>query len=385
MKKNQSFLDTTMVKNIAIIENHIISANTVRRRLIEVLMESNYNVFILSTGTDEEFLLAKARGFQVINVGSSNTNPLHVTKYIRNIKKALREYKADVCLTFTMRPAIWGNLVTRQLKIPTITNITGIGPLEKSNSIAYKVARTLYKGMLRKTNVVYFQNEDDCQIFLRNGYVKQDQAKLIPGSGVDINYFSPAEEEIVEKENFTFLFISRLIKDKGILEFVEAARKLNNEYSHVKCQVVGPYYNQNLKDNIITEGDIEEWSSQGIVEYLGAVHDVRPRIAAADCIVLPSYREGMSNVLLEAASMQKPCIASNVTGCKEIIDDGITGFLCEVKNAADLAEKMKQMIRLSRAEREQMGINARKRVSRLFNKEIVINSYRQELDKILNK
>lgn len=371
-------------KNIAIIENHIISTNTVRQKLTQVLMQSGYNVTILSTGTEKELALARSKGFNVIDVKTSNTNPLHVLMYIRNIRSALKSINADICLTFTMRPAIWGNMVTRLLKIPTITNITGIGPLADSETIPYKVARVLYRFVLKKTAKVFFQNNDDRDIFLQKKFISSGKTEIIPGSGVDVEYYQPLPK-MRNDEKFVFLFISRLIKDKGILEYVEAAKKLRDQQINAEFQVLGPYYSQNLKENIITEKQIVQWVEQGVVNYVGAAADVRPFIANADCVVLPSYREGMSNVLLEAGSMQKPCITTDTTGCRDIVEDGVTGYLCRVKDAGDLYLKMNTMADLGVEERKLMGVNAREIIKTKFAKQIVIDAYLSAIDAELKK
>lgn len=370
-----------MKKNIAIIENHIISTNTVRQKLTQVLIEQGYNVTVLSTGTQKEIAIAQSKGFTIIDIGTSNTNIADVFQYMKNLRRALKDTRADVCLTFTMRPAIWGNLVTRFMGIPTITNITGIGPLAESESLAYKVARIMYRFVLKKTSLVFFQNKDDLGIFLKKKFVTAKQASIIPGSGVDYDHFAPQAKKRNDNK-FVFLFISRLIKDKGILEYVDAATQLLETNREVTCQVLGPYYSQNLKDNIITEKQIMHWLDNGIVKYMGAADDVRPFIAEADCIVLPSYREGMSNVLLEAGSMQKPTITANTTGCNDIVVDGVTGFLCKVRDAEDLHKKMQKMVQLSPGQREDMGKHARERVKTTFAKKIVVDAYLRAIEGI---
>lgn len=370
-----------MKKNITILENNIFSTNTARLKLTQVLIDEGYNVTILSTGTKKELINARKKGFKIIDVGTSNTNILDVMKYLRNLRKELKQTRPDVCLTFTMRPAIWGNLVTRALKIPTITNISGIGPLNESESVAYKVARTLYSFVLKKTAIVFFQNKDDLNIFLDRKFVIPRQTAMIPGSGVDYDYYAPQVQKRQDGK-FVFLFISRLIKDKGILEYVKAAKEVKKKYPDVVCQVLGPYYSQNLKENIISEKQIVKWVEHGVINYLGAADDVRPFIAEADCIVLPSYREGMSNVLLEAGSMQKPCITSDTTGCKDIVVDGVSGFLCKVQDADDLARQMFKMLELSREERDQMGINAREIMKTKFAKKIVIDAYINAIESV---
>lgn len=371
-----------MKLTIAIIENNILSINTIRKKLVFYLIELGYNVVVLTTGKESEMKTAAEYGFQVVDVKTSGLNPIDVFKYIFNLKKALINCKADVCLTFTIRPAIWGNFVTSQLSIPTVTNITGIGPLFSSNNLTYKTARFIYKFAIKNTRKVFFQNNDDLNLFLKNKFIKNEIAELIPGSGIDHHYYTPIE---VKKENDTlkFLFIGRLLKDKGIIEFIEAAKILKQEKINAKYLVVGTLWNQNLKHNTITQKDLDKWIEDGIIDYLGPTTDVRPIIASVDCVVLPSYREGTSNVLLEASSMEKPCITCDTTGCREIVEDQHTGLLCKVADSQDLAEKMKQMISFSNEKRIEMGKNARKKVVKEFDKQIVLDAYKKAINDCL--
>jgi glycosyltransferase involved in cell wall biosynthesis len=362
-----------MKKKVVIIENNIIATNTIRKKLTVELIQLGYDVTVLTTGTNEELAVARTRGINIIDVKASNQHPLEVINYMRNLRQALRTIRPDVCLTFTIRPAIWGNIVTRTLKIPTITNITGIGPLFESDHLSYRAARRLYKFVLKPTAKIFFQNNNDMQLFLKNGFVDANRAARIPGSGVDFHYYAPIA--VQQSHGFKFLFISRLIKDKGILEYVEAARILKREMPGTQFCIVGPLWTQNLKANIVTQAELDRWISEGNITYLGVAEDVRPLIASADCIVLPSYREGMSNVLLEAASMEKPCVTCDTTGCNDIVEDGVNGYLCEVRNAVDLSDKMRKMYALSHEERQMMGKEGRKKIIRHFNKQIVIDAY----------
>lgn len=371
-----------MKGNIAIIENHIISTNTVREKLTQTLIQQGYRVTIFSTGNSKELAVARSKGFDVVDVGTSNTSPVDVVKYMNNLRKGFTDIKPDVCLTFTIRPAIWGNFITRILGIPTITNITGIGPLAESRSVVYKIARLLYRFVLKKTALVFFQNKEDQEIFLSKGFVDSKNTKIIPGSGIDYEKFKP-QYTGRQDGKFVFLFVSRLIKDKGIMEYVAAAEALRETFPDVSCQVLGPYYSQNLKENIITEKQIMQWLDQGVVNYLGTTDDVRPFMADADCVVLPSYREGMSNVLLEAGSMEIPCIASDVAGCNDIIIDNVTGFLCKVKDSKNLMDKMILMKNLDPSERDAMGKKARENVKSKFAKQIVIDAYLEAIEKFM--
>jgi glycosyltransferase involved in cell wall biosynthesis len=361
-------------KKIAVIENGLFSTYTMREALMLHLIQEGCEVYIL-THTNRFVEQVEQMGLQVINIGSGNLNPVKVSRYIYNLHKALKKIKPDVCLTFSIRPAIWGNFITRRLGIPTITNITGTGPLFLSNSIAYRIARSMYKKALNKTRKVFFQNYDDMDLFLENKFVKKSVAERIPGSGVDYNKFQPIIVKDKDPDTFSFLFIGRLIKDKGIFEYINAARVIRKKFPHVIFNVIGPFWTQNLKKNTITQIQLQSWIDEGVIDYLGEKKDVRKFIAEADCIVLPSYREGTSNTLLEAASMAKPVITTNTTGCKEIVTDNITGFLCRVKDEQDLAAKMEQMILLPEDERNEMGEKARIKIIKEYDKQIVIDAY----------
>ncbi|HEY5368131.1 MAG TPA: glycosyltransferase family 4 protein [Hanamia sp.] len=361
-------------KKIAVIENGLFSTYTMRDGLMQFLLKEGYEVTIL-THTNSFVSQVEKSGLKVINIGSGNVNPIKVFKYIFNLYHALKQVQPDVCLTFSIRPAIWGNYITRYLKIPTITNITGVGPLFTSKNLAYKVARSIYRSALTRTRKVFFQNFDDMDLFIEKNFVRKEIAERIPGSGIDYQKFSPINSNEIAHDHFIFLFIGRLIKDKGIFEFVEAARIIRKKYPHVLFNVIGPFWSQNLKSNTITKLDLQNWITERIIDYQGEKKDVREFIAGADCVVLPSYREGTSNILLEAASMERPIITTNATGCKEIVEDGATGFLCEVKDGVDLANKMEKMLLLPRAQQEVMGKNARQKMIKEFDKQIVLKAY----------
>ncbi len=368
---------------IAIIENNITSTLSMRKKLTQVLMEKGFEVTIITTGTKNDIEAAQKLGFHVIDIGTSVRNPLEILKYMWQLKNALQQIQATVCLTFTIRPAIWGNIVTRLLHIPTITNITGIGPLFERNDITYRGARWLYKFVLSKTKKIIFQNEDDKKLFLSHKFATEKRVLNVPGSGIDYNDFIPFANTNTDGK-FHFIFISRLIKDKGIPEYIEACKLIRKEFSNVACDVLGPFWSQNLKDNTITSTEVNTWVNEGIINYLGSTTDVKPFIANTNCVVLPSYREGTSNVLLETSSMEKPSITCNVTGCKEVVADGYNGFLCEPQNAISLYNAMKKILSLSKEEIEVMGKNGRKKVIKEFDKQIVVDAYMHEIE-ILHK
>lgn len=367
---------------IAVIENGLFSTYTMREGLMQQLLKEGYDVTVF-THVNSFVSHVEETGIHVVHIGSGNINPVKVSKYIYNLHNELKKLKPDVCLTFSIRPAIWGNFITRYLRIPTITNITGVGPLFSSKNAAYKIARFIYKFALRKTQKVFFQNFDDMGLFIRKKFVTPEKAERIPGSGVDYQKFSPIPFSS-ENENFTFLFIGRLIKDKGIFEFVNAARIIKQKYPDIHFNVIGPFWHQNLKSNTLSKGELHSWITEELIDYQGEKKDIRKYIAGADCIVLPSYREGTSNILLEASSMERPVITTDTTGCREIVDDGITGFLCKVKDENDLAAKMEEMYLLSEQERELMGKKGRQKMIKEFDKQIVIRSYLHAIHDILH-
>ena len=368
---------------IAVIENGLFSTYTMREALMMRLLKEGCDVYIL-THTNSFVTQVEKTGLKVINIGSGNLNPIKVFQYIYNLRSTLKKIKPDVCLTFSIRPAIWGNLITRQLKIPTITNITGVGPLFISKNNVYRAARTLYRNALSKTRKVFFQNYDDMNLFIESGFVKGSIAERIPGSGIDYNKFSPLILQEKDPDTFIFLFIGRLIKDKGIFEYISAARSISKKFPNAIFNVIGPFWTQNLKKNTITRTQLQNWIDEGVIDYLGEKKDVRKFIAEADCIILPSYREGTSNTLLEAASMEKPAITTNTTGCKEIVSDNETGFLCKVKDELDLADKMEKMILLSPEKRKEMGKKARQKIIKEYDKQIVIEAYLGAIKEAIN-
>lgn len=373
----------TEKRKVAIIENHELGIYSIRHDLVVAIAEK-YDVSIL-TEIDDSFKngdLEKIVRF--IDVGKSVLNPVTAVKYNSRLHKALKDIQPDVCLTFTIRPAIYGNMVAGRLRIPTISTITGTGPLFESRSLSYTIARQLYKWVLKKTRFVFFPNYDDLDAFVKRKYIKKEQAKRVPGSGVNYEKFAPMPYTRTNDGKFVFLFISRLLKDKGVMEYVEAASVLKEEFPHAEFHIIGPLWTGNKKSLTITEKELNEWIGKKWIVYLDKQKDVRPFMADADCVVMPSYREGMSNVLLEAASMARPLITTDVTGCRDIVEDGVNGLLCKVKSGIDLAEKMKRMMALSPAERKTMGEKGRGKMIREFDKKKVIGIYLQAIDEITN-
>jgi len=370
-------------KKIAIIENHKLGIYSIRHDLVKAIA-GEYDVTIL-TEVDDSFRNGDLEQLvRFVDVGKAVLNPVTALKYDARLKKALLEAKPDVCLTFTIRPAIYGNMVANRLKIPTISTITGTGPLFDSKSISYAIARQLYKRVLKKTKFVFFPNYDDLNGFIERKYITKQQGRRVPGSGINHEQFTPQLSTRSNDGKFIFLFISRLLKDKGTMEYVEAASLLKKEFPNAEFHIVGPLWTGNKKSLTVTAEELNSWVEKKWIMYHDKQIDVRPFIANADCVVMPSYREGMSNVLLEAASMARPLIATDVTGCRDIVENGINGLLCKVKSATDLAEKMKQMMNYSKEQREEMGRKGREKMIKEFDKKIVIAKYLDAIKEVLD-
>jgi len=262
-----------------------------------------------------------------------------------------------------------------------INNIAGLGAVFIKDGWLVRLVRWLYRVALARSAKVFFQNEDDRQLFIGDGLVRADVTGLLPGSGIDLDKFAvvPLASANSGAGKFRFLLIARMLLDKGVGEYVEAARLLRQAFPQLECCLLGFLDVQNPA--AVSRAQMEAWVAQGAVSYLGVSDDVRAEIAAADCIVLPSYREGTPRTLLEAAAMGRPIITTDAVGCREVVDDGRNGYLCKVRDASDLAEKMRQILSLTLAQRQQMADHGRRKMEREFDEQIVIKKY---LDVICN-
>jgi glycosyltransferase involved in cell wall biosynthesis len=292
----------------------------------------------------------------------------------------LKTENPDLCLFYTVKPNVYGSLASAICGIPFINNVSGLGAVFIQGGWLKRFVSALYRLAFRNSNRVFFQNRDDLGLFLENKLVKVALTDVLPGSGINLHSFTPTYDADRKSLNspFRFLLIARMLKDKGVVEFVNAAKLLKESGVKAEFCLLGFLDVQNPAT--ISSGQMKEWADQGFVKYLGVSDDVREHIASADCIVLPSYREGTPRTLLEAAAMGKPIITTNVVGCKEVVENGVNGFLCEVKNTQDLALKMKELLLLSDDQRRLMGENGRLKMEKEFDENIVIQKYLHAID-----
>lgn len=306
-----------------------------------------------------------------IKMDSRGANPIKDFGLVIEFWSVYRKIRPDVVLHYTIKPNIYGTLAAALLRLPSINNVCGLGTVFLKKGIVSAIAVRLYRWAFRYPRKVFFQNPEDRKLFLERGLVPQQVADLLPGSGVDLEKFRPVDYQ--RNDKFTFLLVSRLITDKGILEFIEAVKKLKSEGLHARFQLLGPKDPQHKRG--IQLNTIDGWVNDGTVEYLGATDDVRPYLKNADCIVLPSYREGTPRTLLEAASTSKPIVATDVPGCQQVVVHEFNGLLCRMKDVNDLADKMRTMATLDAESLRQMGQNGRRKVEAEFSEDIVIRKY----------
>jgi glycosyltransferase involved in cell wall biosynthesis len=357
---------------VAIVLNTSWNIYNFRMNFIKSLLAEGHEVHTVAPIDDYTSRLQQAGCIHhSVTMDSRGANPIRDFGLIIELWSIYRKLKPDIILHYTIKPNIYGTLAASMLKIPVINNVCGLGTVFLKKGIVSEIAMKLYRWAFRYPKKVFFQNSDDRKLFLDRKLVPSDIADLIPGSGVDLKRFTPGAP--ARNEKFTFLLISRLITDKGVLEFIEAVKQLQSKGLDAKFQILGPKDPKHKRG--IQLKTIDEWIHSGIVEYLGTTEDVRQFINKADCVVLPSYREGTPRTLLEAASSAKPIIATDVPGCHHVVVDQFNGLLCKMKDVNDLADKMTIMAGLDQESLKEMGANGRKKMELEFSEDIVIRKY----------
>lgn len=356
---------------VLILSNFGMGLYKFRKELIQELINYGHEVFI-SLPNDEYIPLLESLGCKYIEseVDRRGTNPIADLQLLTTYIKIINKIKPDIVLTYTIKPNIYGGIACRITKTTYIPNITGLGTAIENEGLMQKITLSLYKVALKSAKCVFFQNEPNREFFIERGITK-NKVEVIPGSGVNLELHR-FEEYPNDKENIRLLFIGRIMKAKGVDELIEAAKKIKEICEFVEFHFIG----------FCEEGYLEELSElndSGIIFYHGKQDDVHKFIKNSHAIILPSYHEGTSNVLLESASTGRPVLASNVTGCKETFDDGVSGIGFEVKNVNALITAVQQFLELSQENRKQMGIAGRKKMEQEYDRKIVINSYLKQI------
>ena len=351
---------------IVIVSNVTRGLYNFRQELIETLAKTN-KVIVLSHGEDRVKEL-KELGCKWIDVPMDNhgTNPIKEYELLLTYKYLLKKIRPDVVLTYTIKPNIYAGMACASLKIPYIANITGLGTAVENSGWKQKPMMVLYKRGLRKAKKVFFQNKANMEFMLKNNAIKGDY-ELIPGSGVNLSRYSLLEYPKGDTVDFTF--IGRIIKQKGIEQYIAAAKAIREKYPFTRFHVCG-------KCDESYEKLISELNENGTIIYHGIIDDVPGMHAVSACTVHPSfYPEGMSNVLLESCACGRPVITTDRPGCREAVDVGVNGFLVKQRDSEDLIKKIEKFLSLSWEERRQMGLKGRAKVEREFDRGIVVRKY----------
>lgn len=344
-----------------------------RSRLIEKLLASGWAVSVAAPPDDysREPVLQHCN-YLALPFSRRGTNPLRELATLLHIAWLLRAARPDIVLTWTPKPNIYTALIGTLLGVEVVPNIAGLGTAFIRHDALSRVVSLLYLCSLKRCRRVFFQNNDDQQLFVNNGWVSEAAAERLPGSGVDLKRFAPTPLPSGD-ETAIFLFAGRLLADKGLRELIAATRKLKAEGCHLRVLIAG--FVDKGNPSSILQDELECWQREELVEYLGPIKDICPVIAQADCVVLPSYREGVPRILLEAAAMARPVITTDAIGCRDAVVDGETGSLCRPRDADSLAVTMRRMLCLSRDQRVNMGTSGRRFVEASFDEQNVIERY----------
>lgn len=352
-----------------------------RVELIKALQSKGHQIIALAP-KDEYITKLETLGIKCIdiNMNQQGINPFHDLKLIRDYYSIFKTIQPDLILSYTIKPNIYGNLAARMLTIPTINNISGLGTIFIKKTIVSYIGRLLYKIGLASSSHVFFQNNEDRQLFLKHKLIKSTKNSVIPGSGVDITYF---KSNRTTNQGNRFLFVGRLIRDKGVIEFLEAALRVLQTYPNKQFFLAGELgYNNNTA---LTKSKLDYYLNQpSQIQYLGKTDDIKSLLSEVDVMVLPSYREGLSKSLIEAAAMSLPIITTDVPGCREVVEHNFNGILCEAQSISSLENAMLDMILLSNETRHLMGLNGRLKIVNNFSNATVINTYLQQIKTIFS-
>lgn len=345
-----------------------------RRNLLRSLQSAGHQIVVLAPRDAYSDRFADL-GVRFIDVPMKmNRNPLSDVAILLRLFVKLRGIDPAIYLGFTAKPNIYGTLAASFLGIPVVNNIAGLGSGFSGSRLTVRILKTLYRIALARSARVFFQNRDDAALFTQEGLCPARTVRLIPGSGVNLDHFRFEPIPPLTGRRFRFLLIARMLREKGIVEFVSAARMLRAEGADIDFFLLGETDSDN--PGAIPREQIIAWQNEGLIHFDGFTDDVRPHIYRADCIVLPSYyREGTPRALLEAGACGRPIITTDSVGCREAIVDGKTGFLCAPRDANDLARRMRQMVGLDWSSLARMGEEGRAFIAENYDERIVIKKY----------
>lgn len=365
------------MKKVLILANHFITIYAFRRELVKRLLDSGYHV-TLALPYSKEVDYFSNMGCEIIDtpLERRKTNPLNDFKLLFQYYKIIKTVKPDVVLTYTIKPNTYGGLAARLSRTKAIHTVTGLGSVYIQDMWQKRIAILLNKFAFKNADVVVFLNDDNKTFYEDIKIISSEQyTKIVPGSGVNLNKFKYQQLDI--KDNITFTFVGRILKDKGIEEYLTAAKEIKYKHKNVKFEVVGFVDEEKYVELL------DRYEKDDIIHYLGKRDDVPEIMSNSTCVVLPSYGEGRGTVLQEGAAIGRPLITCDTYGCKENIEEGKNGYLCKVADTESLANALEKFINLSLDDKKKMGLYSRKKAEKEFDRNIVLNSYMNEINNII--
>jgi len=362
-----------MKKNkILILVNHDVVIYNFRLELVEKLLDEGDEVYISSPyGERIDDLVSLGCKYIEADINRHGLNIYQEWKLLRYYKKIIKQIEPSVILTYTIKPNIYGAIAGRAFGIPVLANITGLGTAVENGGLMQKVSVALYKYAFRNISKVFFQNTEN-QDFFKKHNIAVDKHELLPGSGVNLEHFSVLDYP--KDTTIEFVFISRIMKQKGIEQYLDAAKYIRGKYPYTRFHVLG-FCEENYED------ELNKLEQEGVILYHGMQRDIRKLLKTSHCTIHPTYYpEGMSNVLLESAASGRPIITTNRSGCREIVDDKINGYVTKQKDSKALIDKIEKFLKLSHQKKKEMGLAGRKKIEREFDRQIVVDAYLREIN-----
>ncbi len=362
------------MSKVLFLVNHDVVIYNFRLELVERLIADGHQVIISSPyGERIDDLKALGCEFHEIEIARHGMNPVKELKLISAYKKLIKQVKPDVVFSYTIKPNIYGAIACAATNVPCVANITGLGTAVENGGIVQKITILLYKIAFRKLKMLFFQNKENMDFFI-NHKIAGKRYDLLPGSGVNLERFVPVEYP--EDVKVEFAFISRIMKEKGVDQYLEAAEYIKNKYPETVFHVCG-FCEQDYEEKL------KELTERGIINYHGMVRDVKAFLENVHCTIHPTYYpEGISNVLLESSACARPIITTDRAGCREVIDDGVNGYIVKQQDSKDLIEKIEKFLALSWEERKNMGLAGREKVEKEFDRQIVVDKYCAEVENV---
>ena len=374
--------DKKDIKTVALVANTTWNIYNFRLNLIDKFIAEGMDVAVIAPVDEyltykEQYPTVRHYGLRMLDRDS--TNPIKDLLLVIELIRRYRKIKPDVVVHFTNKPNIYGGVAARIAGVKSIAVVTGLGYAFIHNGYMQTIISMLYRLTSRFHKMFIFENTEDRKLFAKLGIVSEKSSVSVKGCGVDTSFFQPVANEATGKIVFTF--IGRLLYDKGIREYVEAARMVKAGRPDTEFWVVGELDAGNPAT--VDKDELISWVEEQVIYYHGFVKDVRRLIAQSDCLVLPSYREGLPRIIVEGMSMAKPVITTDTAGCNETVDEGINGYLAKTGDVSDLADKIGKMLALTPDERKRMGIAGREKACREFDDKLIAGDIFKQVQTVI--